>query len=81
MSIEDPTHSMFRLLDPKFPLLSVLAAHFPFETAVGLNGRVWFKAASVGQTITVKRVLEGYDTGEIRADKVDLDRAVKSFLA
>ena len=48
---------------------------------MGLNGRVWFKAASVGQTIAVKRALEGYDVGEIRAEKVELDRAVKGFLS
>ena len=62
-------------------MLGALATHFPFETAVGLNGRVWFKAAAVGQTIAVKRVLEGYDAGDIRAEKVELDRAVKGFLA
>ena len=39
------------------------------------------KAASVGQTIAIKRVLEGYDLGEIGAEKSDLDRIVKGYLA
>lgn len=67
-----------QLLNPKFPLLKALAAQFPFETAVGLNGRIWFKAGFVGQTIALKRVLEGYDSGEIRAR--DAGSAVKRFL-
>ena len=66
-------------MNPKFPLLTGMAAQFPFETAVGLNGRIWFKAQSVGQTIASKRALEGYDTGEIRAE--DGGKAVKGFLA
>ncbi|GAA5890769.1 hypothetical protein JCM6882_000652 [Rhodosporidiobolus microsporus] len=34
------------LLSPKNPLLSRLGAQFPFEVAVGMNGRVWVKASS-----------------------------------
>lgn len=34
-----------RLLAPKNPILSRLGAKFPFEIAVGMNGRVWVKAA------------------------------------
>ncbi|GAA5988519.1 hypothetical protein JCM11641_003301 [Rhodosporidiobolus odoratus] len=34
------------LLSPKNPLLSRLGATFPFEVAVGMNGRVWVKASS-----------------------------------
>ncbi|POY73930.1 hypothetical protein BMF94_3011 [Rhodotorula taiwanensis] len=33
------------LLAPKNPILSRLGAQFPFEIAVGMNGRVWVKAA------------------------------------
>ncbi|KWU44427.1 hypothetical protein RHOSPDRAFT_17909, partial [Rhodotorula sp. JG-1b] len=33
------------LLAPKNPTLSRLGAKFPFEIAVGMNGRVWVKAA------------------------------------
>ncbi len=70
-----------RLLNPKFQLLTSLAGHFPFEMAVGLNGRIWFKAGTVGQTIALKRVLEGYDAGEIGLGKGEIDRAVKGVLA
>ncbi|GAA5880127.1 hypothetical protein JCM3774_004157 [Rhodotorula dairenensis] len=34
------------LLAPKNPTLSRLGAKFPFEIAVGMNGRVWVKAAA-----------------------------------
>ncbi|GAA5879354.1 hypothetical protein JCM8547_008120 [Rhodosporidiobolus lusitaniae] len=34
------------LLSPKNPLLSRLGARFPFEVAVGMNGRVWVKASA-----------------------------------
>ncbi|GAA5836000.1 hypothetical protein JCM11251_006623 [Rhodosporidiobolus azoricus] len=34
------------LLSPQNPLLSKLGASFPFEIAVGMNGRVWIKASS-----------------------------------
>lgn len=34
------------LLAPKNPTLSKLGAKFPFEIAVGMNGRVWVKAAA-----------------------------------
>ncbi|KAL8277041.1 hypothetical protein RQP46_010575 [Phenoliferia psychrophenolica] len=33
------------LLSPKNPILPKLGASFPFEVAVGMNGRVWVKAA------------------------------------
>ncbi|SCV70004.1 BQ2448_1398 [Microbotryum intermedium] len=32
------------LLSPKHPILERLGAQFPFEIAVGMNGRVWVKA-------------------------------------
>ncbi|GAA6044769.1 hypothetical protein JCM8097_002881 [Rhodosporidiobolus ruineniae] len=33
------------LLSPKNPLLARLGSQFPFEIAVGMNGRVWLKAS------------------------------------
>lgn len=71
-----------RLLNPKFPLLPLLAAHIPFETAIGLNGRVWFKASSVEGTIALQRIIEAVDSGDLdAADKTAVDKAVKRFLA
>ncbi|WWC88779.1 uncharacterized protein L201_003692 [Kwoniella dendrophila CBS 6074] len=69
------------LLNPKFPVLSTLASTIPFEVAVGLNGRVWFKTEAVSESIAVKRVIEGIDSGEIKPEKGDVDKAVKSYLA
>ncbi|WRT67681.1 uncharacterized protein IL334_004653 [Kwoniella shivajii] len=69
------------LLNPNFPLLPALAASVPFEIAVGLNGRVWFKTETVSESIAVKRVIEGVDSGEIKAEKKDVENAVKEYLA
>ncbi|GAA5935445.1 exosome non-catalytic core subunit RRP40 [Sporobolomyces koalae] len=38
------------LLSPKNPLLSKLGSKFPFEVAVGMNGRIWVKASSTSTT-------------------------------
>lgn len=38
----------FRLLSPKNPLLSQLGSKFPFEVAVGMNGRIWVKGTGTG---------------------------------
>lgn len=70
-----------RLLSPKYPLLPSLAAKIPFETAIGLNGRVWFKTASVDQTIALRRILEMVDSGELSVDKAAIDKALKKLLA
>ncbi|KAL1922308.1 uncharacterized protein VTP21DRAFT_9847 [Calcarisporiella thermophila] len=40
-----------RLLDPETPILNALAPHFPFEIAVGINGRVWINTASPKHTV------------------------------
>ncbi|KAF9578173.1 Exosome component 3 [Lunasporangiospora selenospora] len=42
-----------RLLDPKTLVLRLLGQHIPFETAVGINGRVWINSASASHTILV----------------------------
>ncbi|WVF69354.1 hypothetical protein IAT40_004130 [Kwoniella sp. CBS 6097] len=69
------------LLSPKFPVLPTLAASIPFEIAVGLNGRVWFKTETVSESIALKRIIEGVDGGAIKAEKGDVEQAVKQFLA
>ncbi|KXS20375.1 hypothetical protein M427DRAFT_94422 [Gonapodya prolifera JEL478] len=43
------------LLLPKFPLLPTLGTRFPFETAVGVNGRVWISAATEPRIAAVAR--------------------------
>ncbi|GAA5872822.1 hypothetical protein JCM16303_006844 [Sporobolomyces ruberrimus] len=34
------------LLSPKNPLLSKLGSKFPFEVAIGMNGRIWVKSSA-----------------------------------
>ncbi|ORY31352.1 hypothetical protein BCR39DRAFT_526256 [Naematelia encephala] len=70
-----------QLLTPKSPLLTYLATSIPFETAIGLNGRIWFKSPTVGQMIALKRVVEGVDAGDIVVDKTEIERVAKAFLA
>lgn len=52
----------------------------PFEVAIGLNGRVWFKAGEAGQTIAMARVIEAVDAGKLSVDKASVQAAVKQFL-
>lgn len=59
------THSppFSRLLAPQNPILRRLGARFPFEIAVGMNGRVWVKAAQAegdeDQLVAMIRELRG----------------------
>jgi len=46
------------LLDPNHYLLPLLGARFPFEAAVGMNGRVWVNATQIKQTIALIRCIE-----------------------
>ena len=49
------------LLRPSHPLLPAIAAHFPFEAAVGHNGLVWVRAAHPKHVIAVNKVLQHAD--------------------
>lgn len=49
------------LLDPNHYLLPFLGARFPFEAAVGMNGRVWVNAKEIKQTIVLIRCIEAAD--------------------
>ena len=46
------------LLERDAPVLKALAQHIPFEVAIGLNGRVWCRAATLGDAIVVANALE-----------------------
>jgi len=52
------------LLDPQHFLLPLLGARFPFEAAVGMNGRVWVSAKEVKQIIAMSRCIEAADPDE-----------------
>ncbi|XP_075994443.1 exosome complex component RRP40 isoform X2 [Genypterus blacodes] len=47
-----------RLLAPHSDVVQDLERLFPFELVVGMNGRLWVKAASVQQTLIVANLLE-----------------------
>ncbi|KAG0308352.1 exosome non-catalytic core subunit rrp40 [Dissophora globulifera] len=42
-----------RLLDPKTLILRLLGQQLPFETAIGMNGKVWINSASPKHTILI----------------------------
>lgn len=46
-----------------------------------MNGRVWFKAGSAGQTIALRRVIEAVDAGECGTDRAEVEAKVKEYLA
>lgn len=70
------------MLNSKFPLLSTIASSVPFEIAIGLNGRVWFKTKSISEGIAMKRVIEDVNEGSLDAgDKSAVERALKGYLA
>lgn len=50
--------SRYRLLSPRNPILPKLGAKFPFEVAVGMNGRVWVKAADGEEEKIIELVSE-----------------------
>lgn len=68
-----------RLLTPKHPLLPLIAAQYPFEVAIGMNGRIWFKAEAVDQTIALKRVLEAAEKGQLEYTSKAVGQLVKSM--
>lgn len=47
---------------------------FAFEITLGMNGRIWLNAPSVGKTIALKRILEAVDAGEVSWDMNELSR-------
>jgi exosome complex component RRP40 len=72
---------MCSLLSSKHPLLPTLAAKFPFETAIGVNGRIWVKADTVGRTIALGRMIEAVDSGALAVDesKGGIERHLKAI--
>lgn len=47
-----------RLLSPKNPVLPRLGAKFPFEIAVGMNGRIWVKTADGEEEKVIELIKE-----------------------
>jgi exosome complex component RRP40 len=46
------------LLSPSHPLLPSIGAKFPFELAIGVNGRIWVKAADIEKTIKLMKAIQ-----------------------
>jgi hypothetical protein len=50
-----------RLLAPECAVLTALGAHAAYEICVGLNGRVWMRAATPKQTVLVATAVQQAD--------------------
>ncbi|KAG2237658.1 hypothetical protein INT48_004561 [Thamnidium elegans] len=46
-----------RLLNPNTPILTLLGQYFPFETAVGMNGRVWINSEEIKNTTLIANAI------------------------
>ncbi|KAF8333432.1 uncharacterized protein EI90DRAFT_3280372 [Cantharellus anzutake] len=46
------------------PLLPRIGSQFPFEIAIGINGRVWLKGSNVLKTAVLARAIEWADSNE-----------------
>jgi exosome complex component RRP40 len=51
-----------RLLLSDCQVLQELGKHYPFEIAVGMNGRVWIKSASTQLTIFLANCIKASET-------------------
>lgn len=51
-------HLAHRLLTVENPLLQTLGKKFPFEVAIGMNGKIWVRAKNVKDTIKLVRAIE-----------------------
>ncbi|KAJ2385032.1 exosome non-catalytic core subunit rrp40, partial [Coemansia sp. RSA 2559] len=47
-----------RLMDAKAPVLNALGSEIPFETAIGLNGRVWVNTETPATTVLVTNAIK-----------------------
>ena len=52
--------------DPLFPRIG---ARFPFEVAIGINGRVWLKGPSIFKTAVLAQAIEWADDSEGYTDE------------
>jgi exosome complex component RRP40 len=69
------------LLRQGSPVMSELAKHFPFEAAIGLNGRVWINSGSTQHTILIGRTLaELTGKGMVNSSIAEIKRLIKSLL-
>lgn len=72
--------NLHRLLTQNHPLLPCLGARFPFEVAIGTNGRIWFKAPDTSLTIVFARAVEWVDDTEMTAPGTPTEAKIKQWL-
>ena len=53
---------LVRILRPNCPLLKRFGHLMPYETAVGMNGRIWVKGRSTVETITIANIISDSET-------------------
>ncbi|OWZ71882.1 hypothetical protein AYX14_02664 [Cryptococcus neoformans] len=70
-----------RLLDRNHIVLPTIASVFPFEIAIGLNGRVWMKAETVGETLAMKRLIESVDDHIIPVEEKAIKEKLREYLS
>ncbi|XP_002730573.1 exosome complex component RRP40-like [Saccoglossus kowalevskii] len=46
-----------KIVSPDCQLMKLLGKHMPYETAVGLNGRIWIKAKTLSHTIAISNAV------------------------
>lgn len=69
------------LLDRNHIVLPTIASVFPFEIAIGLNGRVWMKAETVGETLAMKRLIESVDDHIIPVEEKAIKEKLREYLS
>ena len=57
---------------PKHQLLPRIAAHFPFEAAVGLNGLVWTRTGTAQQGVALGQLLAAADRAAVQRDEAEM---------
>lgn len=65
------------MLSSECSLLRLLGQRVPYETAIGLNGRIWVKGRSIDETLVICNIIKNGEL--ISEDKIDqyLNKAAK----
>lgn len=66
---------------PDNPIIALLARHMPFEICVGMNGRVWVKAASQKFTVLLANTIRTADSMTLEQTQEMVRAAVQTLQA
>lgn len=61
--------------------MPTIASVFPFEIAIGLNGRVWMKAETVGETLAMKRLIESVNDHIVPVEEKAIKQKLQEYLS